>query len=192
MKKIDSKNIAIISVCLGILLFITITAATTNGGIAANKPINSTKKILPVCVLLNGAQKGELYFYLLAALKKHSIKVISKTDADELSYFEMKSVYEEYFRTRTTERADFEEIKRHTASQMSYVANVLEVKCKIDTLNNTLDSIKFTVIPIPYNHGNPYKNNWVYLNKGKQTPTFELFSELIDSVLSKRMLIQEK
>lgn len=149
----------------------------------------SQNKTLPVCVNLNNWQKNDMYFYLLAALKKYSIKVISKTDADDLSYFEMKSVYDEYYRTHTSDKVDFEEIKRRAASQMSYVANVLEVKCKLDTLTNTLDSIKVTVVPIPYNHGNPYKSNWVYLDKRKEAPTVELFKELIDSVISKKMLI---
>ena len=192
MKKIDSKNIAIISVCISILLFITITAATTNDGIAANNPINNPKKILPVCVLLNGVQKGELYFYMVASIKNKQIKTLSKTDADELSYFEMKNTYEEYYRTRTNEREDFEEIKRKAASQLSYVANILQVNFKYDSLENNLDSIRFCVIPVPYNISNPYKSQWVSFNKEKAKLSIELCGEIVDSVLSKNMLLTEK
>ena len=157
-----------------------------------NKKIK--ERYLPVCLLVNKLQKGDFYFYLGASFKRYSIKLVSKEESNEMCNLEIKNVYEFYYRTREGEKADFEEIKRKAASDLSYVVNIVEINFKNDSVNNSIDSIQFHIFPAPVNMGNMYKSKWVNFGIAdkKQYTLIELSNAIADSVINTNSLFKEK
>jgi hypothetical protein len=176
------------------LLFLTLSLLSFEKEKLNKLKVNRAQKILPVCLLLNGDQKGDMFFYMLAALKQKNIKTISKKDAEELCYLEMKSVYEDYYKSRKVENESFDDIKQKAMSQLTYVVNFLDVNLAIDSSANInlIDSVRLKVLPGPYNIGNPYKSNWVNIKSAKKEASLALCEELVDSILSKKLFFTEK
>lgn len=191
-------NFKLVLCTFGALVFIFLLGnskpARTHSNPKPEKFDYPDNKYLPVCLLVNKIQKGDIYFYLGAALKKYSIKIVSKEEALDLSYFEMKNVYEQYYTNRDKGKEDFEEIKRKAASDLSYVVNNLEVNFRYDTIKNTIDSISFHAFPTPINMGNIHKSNW-YKFDTQQNKTYsqiDLCFAIADSIINANILFKAK
>lgn len=181
------KAVFITLISIFILAFLLQTAGSSK---SINKP---KKKILPTFISV-GTKTNDIYFYFVSAFKKQGIKIVSNDEARDLADFEMKNVFEDYFRNRAGDKADFEEIKRRAAYDLSYVVNKLYIKIKYDTLGRRVDSFSVHNIPMPLNIGSPYKSGWTTFDLSK-TDTLPLsnFAEIMtDSIINAGILFREK
>lgn len=156
---------------------------------------NKEKKYLPVCLNINNFQSNDFYIYCSIYLKRKGIEIISKQDANNLSSQELRNVFESYYSNRPdNDKPNFDEIKRRSAIDLSYVVNQLSIKIKFDSVTNKIDSFVVSNFPLPVNLGNPYKPIWrnFDLTKIDTLPLANFAVAISDSIINANILFRER
>lgn len=152
------------------------------------------KKYLPVCVQFSDStlNNSELMLNIKAAFGNKKIKTISKDDAIVYIKAEATRVGEDYHRMGGN-LGNWEQLKTYMISNTRYVANMLQIKIKLNSNGNIEDTVSWNNHGVPINFGNfPKKNpKYMVLDSLNSTSLLRLSQSLVDSIIASNILEKE-